>query len=86
MTVKCQRHDYSLVFSSEGKRIDFRARTVVEALALAERLLKQGQRVTLFQDGEALGRVSYTPGGYWTVSHEAAGLENRGAAVQVDMV
>jgi hypothetical protein len=50
MTARGQRHDYTLVFSPEEKRIDFRARSVVEALALAERLLKQGQRVTLFQE------------------------------------
>ena len=48
---------YTLSFGPNERRIEFRARTATDALALAESLIGPGVEATLLEDGETIGRV-----------------------------
>jgi hypothetical protein len=57
MATVANLHDYRLSFDDE-KRIDFEARGIARALALAHSLIGTGRSAILYEDGAAVGRVS----------------------------
>ena len=60
---------YTLVFGEGAisvELVDVHDRA--DALAQAQKLVKEGRPATLFEDGVALAQISYSPSGFWTVS------------------
>ena len=43
-----------------------------DALAQAQKLVKEGRPATLFEDGVPLAQLSYSAAGFWTVSEDGA--------------
>ena len=48
---------YTLSFGPNERRIEFRASTEIDAVALAKSLIRPGVEATLLKDGETIGRV-----------------------------
>jgi hypothetical protein len=57
MATAANLHDYRLSFDDD-KRIDFEARGIARALALARSLIGTGHSATLYENGAAVGRLS----------------------------
>lgn len=49
---------YRLCFGDDGKRVDFEARGITRALALAANVIGQDRSATLYEDGIAIGRLT----------------------------
>lgn len=61
-------HDYSLIIADQARPLEFRAGSAVEALTLAKGLVAPGCLMMLMEDGKALGQMSYSADGLWTVA------------------
>jgi hypothetical protein len=57
MATASKLHDYRLSFEDE-KRIDFEARGIARALALAHSLVGAQHSAILYEDGAAVGKLS----------------------------
>jgi hypothetical protein len=58
MGTTIQANEYRLSFGEDAKRIEFRARGIVQAIIRAEDLLAPGQSATLLEDGVPMCSLS----------------------------
>jgi hypothetical protein len=61
---------YTLAFGQDAVTVELDVTDRADALAQAQKLVKPGRPATLYEDGVALGQLSYSPAGFWTVSEE----------------
>jgi hypothetical protein len=59
---------YTLVFGEGAVSAELDVHDRADALAQAQKLVKEDRPATLFEDGVALAQISYSPAGFWTVS------------------
>ena len=62
---------YQLLLAHDGRRIEFDATDASVALQRMQTLLPADAVASLFQDGAALGQVSYSDDGFWTIRKAA---------------
>ncbi len=63
---------YALAFGQGAVTIELEADDRAAAFAQARKLVKADRPATLFEDGVALGRISYSDAGFWTVSEDGS--------------
>jgi hypothetical protein len=63
---------YALAFGQGAITVDLEVHDRADAFAQAQKLVKEGRPATLFEDGEPLAQISYSPAGFWTVSEDGA--------------
>src|SRR5690606_34535130 len=56
------RHSYRLLFAEDGRRIEFYAKGLPDALAQAASLIPHGHSVSLIEDEVSLGQLSFRAG------------------------
>ena len=61
---------YALSFGDGAITVDITAVDRADAFAQAQKLVKERRPATLYEDGVALGQISYSAAGFWTVSEE----------------
>lgn len=59
---------YTLVFGEGAISVELDVHDRADALAQAQKLVKEDRPATLFEDGTPLAQISYSPSGFWTVS------------------
>lgn len=60
-------HRYRLVLADDGSTIEFDAEGVSQALRRSKDILADGVSGSLVEDGVLLGKISYSPAGYWNI-------------------
>lgn len=63
---------YALGFADGTITAQLDASDRATAFETAQRLVKDGRPATLYEDGEPLARISYSPAGFWTVSEQGS--------------
>jgi hypothetical protein len=63
---------YALSFGQGAITVELNVADRAEAFTQAQKLVKDGRPATLFEDGVALGQISYSPAGFWTVSEDGS--------------
>jgi hypothetical protein len=63
---------YALSFGEGAITVELEVHDRADAFAQAQRLVKEGRPATLYEDGVALGQISYSPAGFWTVAQEGS--------------
>ena len=63
---------YALSFGDGAVTAEIAAHDRADAFAQAQKLVKEGRPATLYEDGECLGQISYSPAGFWTVSEKGS--------------
>ena len=63
---------YALAFGHGAITVELEVHDRADAFAQAQKLVKEGRPATLFEDGEPLAQISYSPAGFWTVSEHGA--------------
>jgi hypothetical protein len=63
---------YALSFGDGAITVEIDVHDRADAFAQARKLVREGRPVTLYEDGVCLGRISYSPAGFWTVAQEGS--------------
>jgi len=63
---------YKLAFGRDAITVELDVHDRADALAQAQKLVKEGRPATLYEDGVPLGQISYSSAGFWTVSEEGS--------------
>jgi len=63
---------YALGFGDGAITVDLEAPDRATAFETAQRLVKDDRPATLYEDGEPLARIAYSPAGFWTVSEQGS--------------
>jgi hypothetical protein len=66
------RARYALSFGRGSVSVELEVDDRADAFAQAQKLVREGRPATLYKDGVALGQISYSPAGFWTVSEEGS--------------
>jgi hypothetical protein len=66
------RARYALSFGRGSVTVELEVDDRADAFAQAQKLVREGRPATLYEDGVALGQISYSPAGFWTVSEEGS--------------
>jgi hypothetical protein len=63
---------YALAFGQGAITVELDVHDRADAFAQAQKLVKEGRPATLYEDGVALGQISYSAAGFWTVAQEGS--------------
>lgn len=66
------RTRYTLAFGRDAITVELDVHDRADALAQAQRLVKEGRPATLYEDGVPLAQISYSAAGFWTVSERGS--------------
>lgn len=66
------RGRYALAFGDGAITVALEAPDRATAFETAQRLVKDDRPATLYEDGVALGQISYSPAGFWTVAAQGS--------------
>jgi hypothetical protein len=66
------RGRYALAFVDGAITVELEVHDRADAFAQAQKLVREGRPATILEDGVALGQISYSPAGFWTVAQDGA--------------
>ena len=63
---------YKLAFGQDAVTVELDVHDRADALAQAQKLVREGRPATLYEDDVPLAKLSYSEAGFWTVSDEGS--------------